>query len=56
LAESIATERQGLKIQRRPKAQASLEIQLLDFLYGEWGDYDFLYSKMIEQKMAEGRQ
>ena len=26
----------GLK-DSRPKAQASLEIQLLDFLYGEWG-------------------
>jgi hypothetical protein len=26
----------GLK-DRRPKAQASLEIQLLDFLYSEWG-------------------
>jgi hypothetical protein len=25
----------------RPQAQASLEIKLLDFLYGEWGEYPF---------------
>src|SRR5262245_13809272 len=29
----------GLK-HSRPKAQDSLEIKLLDFLYGEWGAYD----------------
>jgi hypothetical protein len=28
----------GLK-PHRPKAQAPLEIKLLDFLYGEWGAY-----------------
>jgi hypothetical protein len=33
----------GLK-DSRPKAQASLEIQLLDFLYGEWGVESLTYS------------
>ena len=38
----------GLK-DSRPKAQASLEIQLLDFLYGEWGEYVKKYKKLEQE-------
>ena len=48
----------GLK-DSRPKAQASLEIQLLDFLYGEWGDitegFDFLGYRVIRDMGRNGK-
>jgi hypothetical protein len=42
----------GLK-HHRPKAQAPLEIQLLDFLYGEWGDKSPLHGYLINVPSGE---
>ena len=40
----------GLKY-HRPKAQAPLEMMLLDFLYGEWGDLMCLSLAMAQAEI-----